>query len=180
MNLADELRKLQELHQNGSLTDAEFAAAKAKVISQSETASKPSTDLAMQRHLEEIKAQNAVAQLDRQWELERDRYMVAGQYGVRHLPSKGLSLLGGIVITGFGIVWIAVASNVAGGFGGGASFFPLFGLLFIAVGVGMSIYSFTKASQYEEAHARYRRRRAELLGDNPEAEPGFTDERIQE
>ena len=106
--------------------------------------------------------------------------MVAGQYGVRHIPSKGMSVLGGVVITGFGIVWIAIASTFTGGFGGGVSFFPLFGLLFIVVGVGMSIYSFNKASQYERAHARYQRRRAELLGANPEPEAGFTDERIQE
>ncbi|MCI0680610.1 MAG: SHOCT domain-containing protein [Gemmataceae bacterium] len=185
MNLADELRKLHELHRNGSLTDAEFAAAKARVLSQADAASGPGADQTMQQHLEEIKRQNEIAQLDRQWALERDRYMVPGNHGVRHLPSKGMSLFGGIAVAVFGAFWVAMASNIAGGMGGMASFFPLFGVLFIAVGVGMSIYSFTKASQYEEAHARYLRRRAELLGadrataDRP-AEAGFADERIQE
>lgn len=177
MALADELRKLQELHDNGSLTDAEFAAAKAKVLAQDAA---PAKDQAMQEHLEEIKAQNAVAQLDRQWAMERERYMVAGNYGVRQLPSKALSVLGGVVITGFGIVWTAMAANMGGGFEGAPSFFPLFGVLFILAGIGFSIYSFSKASQYEEAHARYRRRRVELLGGDRETDSGFSDERIQE
>jgi hypothetical protein len=186
MTIADELRKLQELHEAGSLTDAEFAAAKAKVLSSQAAGSGAGTDPAMKRHLKDIKRHNDVEQLDRQWALERDQYMVAGNYGVRHLPSKGMSVLGGVVIAVFGIFWTAMAANM----GGGASFFPLFGLLFVAVGVGMSIYSFTKASQYEEAHARYRRRRAELLGEDRvdenrvgedrEPEAGFSDERIKE
>lgn len=179
MNLADELRKLQELRQDGTLTEAEFAAAKAKVIAQGASSSS-GTDEAMQQHLEDIKRQNEVAQLDRQWELERERYMVPGQYGSRHLPSKGLSVLGGILIAGFGIVWVGVAATITSGIGGAASCFPLFGLVFIAVGVGMSIYSFNKASQFDEAHSRYQRRRAELLGAEGKDSPGFQDERIQE
>ena len=180
MTIADELRKLQELHEAGSLTDSEFAAAKAKVLSSQAAGSGAGTDPAMKQHLKDITRHNEVEQLDRQWALERDQYMVAGRYGGRHLPSKGMSLLGGVVIAVFGIFWMVMASNITGGMGGGPSLFPLFGLLFIAVGVGMSIYSFTKASQYEEAHARYRRRRAELLGEDREPEAGPGDERIQE
>src|SRR5262245_64098102 len=74
MTIADELRKLQELHDAGSLTDAEFAAAKAKVLSSQAAPSSAGTDQAMRQHLQDIKRQNEVEQLDRQWALERDQY----------------------------------------------------------------------------------------------------------
>jgi phage shock protein C len=35
MNLADEIKRLHELHQSGALTDAEFAQAKAKLLNDS-------------------------------------------------------------------------------------------------------------------------------------------------
>lgn len=38
---------------------------------------------------------------------------------------------------------------------------PLFGLLFIVVGAGMSAVSFAKAAEHEKAQQRYCQRRAE-------------------
>jgi hypothetical protein len=180
MALADELRKLQELHDSGSLTDAEFAAAKAKVLAQPSGGPAGASDEDVQQQLEEIKVQTALTRLDQQWALERESYMIMGRYGYRRLPSKGLSVFGGIAVTIFGIFWTVMALNIRGGFGGPVGFFPLFGVLFILVGIGVSIYSFNKASQYEEALARYRRRRAELLGGDRDIASQFTDERIQE
>jgi hypothetical protein len=112
----------------------------------------------MQEHLEEIKRQNEVAQLDREWQLERQQYMMANRYGRRQLPSQAGSVFGGVLIVGFGIVWTAMAASM-----GAPVFFPLFGVLFILVGVGVSIYSFTKAGAYQQALARYQRRRPQLL-----------------
>src|SRR5437879_3229328 len=81
-----------------------------------------------------------------------------GRYGQRSIPSQGMSVLGGVVVVGFGIFWTAMAASM-----GAPGFFPLFGVLFILAGVGMSIYSYTKASAYEEAQQRYQHRRAQLL-----------------
>jgi Short C-terminal domain len=156
MSMADELRKLQDLRDAGTLTDEEFAAAKASVLA-GEYADRPA-EPGMEAHLEEIKHQNDVAQLDREWAMERDRYMVAGRYGYRYLPTKGMSLLGGIMIVGFGILWTAFAAGM-----GAPVFFPLFGVLFILVGVGVSVNSFIKATQFEQARQRYQQRRSELL-----------------
>jgi hypothetical protein len=41
--------------------------------------------------------------------------------------------------------------------------FPLFGLLFICLGVGASVFSFNKARAYEDAHRLYLHRRDRLL-----------------
>jgi Short C-terminal domain len=156
MSMADELRKLQDLRDSGTLTDDEFAVAKASVLAGG-PADRPA-ESGMEAHLEEIKHQNDVAQLDREWALERDRYMVAGRYGYRYLPTKGMSLLGGIVIVVFGIFWTMFAAGM-----GAPIFFPLFGVLFILMGIGVSVNAFIKATQYEQARQHYQQRRAALL-----------------
>lgn len=166
MNIADELRKLQELHRSGGLTDAEFAAAKAAVLGHGTAAPE---NAVMREHLEEIKRQNDVAQLDREWEMERERLLIYGNNrygrGYSYVPSKGIAIFMGVITVGFGAFWTAMAASMAGGVGGPGAFFPLFGLIFIAAGVGMSIYTYTKATQYEQAHRAYQSRRARMLTD---------------
>jgi hypothetical protein len=156
MSMADELRKLQDLHAAGTLSDDEFAAAKATALASGQTDAP--ADRVVEGHLAEIKHQNDVAQLDREWAMERERYMVAGRYGYRYLPSRGMSLLGGIVVCGFGLLWTVMAASM-----GAPAFFPLFGLLFILLGIGVSANAFLKAGQYEDARLRYQRRRGQLL-----------------
>src|SRR6478736_6636819 len=156
MSMADELRKLQDLRDAGTLTDEEFAAAKASVLAGGPA--DRAAESGMESHLQEIKHQNDVAQLDRGRAIERDRYMVAGRYGYRYLPTKGMSLLGGIVIVGFGIFWTMIAAGM-----GAPIFFPFFGVLFILMGIGVSVNAFMKATQYEHARQNYQRRRAALL-----------------
>jgi hypothetical protein len=164
MSMADELRKLQDLRDAGTLTDEEFASAKARVLA-GEPAERPG-DSGVESHLEEIRHQNEVAQLDREWAMERDRYMMTGRYGYRYLPTPGMSVLGGVVIVGFGIIWTAMAAGI-----GAPIFFPLFGVLFILLGIGVSVISFMKATQYEQARQRYQRRRANLLARDSGPEP---------
>ena len=155
MSISDELEKLDRLRREGTLSESEFELAKRKVLEGPQTAESD--------QLEEIKSQNELAQLDREWELEREDYMVTGRYGNRHIPKQSTSLLSGIVIVVFGIFWTSMASTITGfGAPGAFSFFPMFGVLFIVVGVIVSISSFFTARQYNEAQRRYKRRRREL------------------
>jgi Short C-terminal domain len=155
MSMADELRKLQDLRDAGTLTDDEFASAKARVLA-GEPSDSPA-ESGVEGHLEEIKRQNDVEQIDREWAMERERYMVTGRYGYRSVPTQGASLIGGIVIVAFGILWTVLASGIGGGFA------AMFGVLFILFGAGISTYSFIKAGQYEQARQQYQRRRAALV-----------------
>src|SRR5262245_2883954 len=120
LNISDEFRKLQHLHHSGALTDEEFTAGKAAVLAQSAREDPTDNEPAVQSHLEQIRLQNEVARLDREWDLERERYMVAGRYGNRYVPSQGMSVLGGVVVVGFGIVWTGMAASM-----GAPGFFPL-------------------------------------------------------
>jgi DNA-directed RNA polymerase subunit RPC12/RpoP len=130
------------------------------------------TDLKEQ--VEKLTRQNEIDALDREWEAEKERFMVTGKHGHRHLPTRTGSLAGGIMITVFGIFWTAMAAGIAGftgRFGGGPfgrlfSCFPLFGVVFIVFGIGMSIISYNKAGEYEKALRRYNQRREEMLRQN--------------
>jgi Short C-terminal domain len=160
MSLSDELQKLQDLRRSGALTDEEFSAAKAAVLARHAAGGDPAPEPGVNAQLEEIRLQNDVARLDREWELERGRYMVAGKYGRRHLPTRASSVFGGVIIVAFGLFWTVTAGSIAGG-----GLFPLFGVVFIIAGIGMSVFSFKKAEEYEQGHDAYRRRRSRLLED---------------
>jgi hypothetical protein len=165
MNLADELSKLRDLHAKGALTDDELAAAKAHVLAQESSGPAVSSKGTVERHLQTIALQNDIAQLDREWELARDSYMVAGKHCQRYIPSQGGSLVTGVVLILFGAVWTTVAFAITSQspFGPMAQLFPIFGIVFIVFGVGRCWYSFDKAGEYAEAERRYRERRSELL-----------------
>lgn len=174
MRLIDELDKLSKLHASGALTDDEFAAAKAKVI-EGHAAGQPAST-GIEDQLLVIAQQNEVAELDREWEIARKSYMVPGKYGHRHIPSQVGSVVVGVVIGLFGVFWTVFAFGITGamashGNAGGpfalVSFFPLFGILFTVVGVGMCIYSFGRATDYAKAEREYRERRAKLVANRP-------------
>jgi ABC-type Na+ efflux pump permease subunit len=102
--------------------------------------------------------------------------MMTGRYGQRYLPTAGGSAIGGVVIVGFGVVWTLIASVMA--FGANRAFsghetgpnvfsiipcvFPLFGVLFVTVGIVMSVKSHQKAGEYQQAEQSYRQKRAEI------------------
>ena len=160
MTISDELQKLDELRRNGTISYDEFEIAKRMVLEGPQDTARPD-------HLEEIKAQNELAQFDREWELERENYMVAGKYGHKHIPGRFSSALGGFMIVGFGIIWTLMAASMTGfGRAGVISLFPLLGVLFVLFGAGMSMMAFVKAGQYQEARERYQRRRRELQNKN--------------
>jgi hypothetical protein len=160
-NLAEELRKLQEMHWSGALSDQEFARAKEKLLADSA----PLGRVAVEQQLEELQRQNEVTRLDLEWQQERETYMLRGRHGHSYLPTKPMSVMGGFLAVGFGLIWTAFASSVAGrmGEGGPGAFFPPFGVLFILAGIGFSWYAYSRADAFEKAEARYKQRRAELL-----------------
>lgn len=166
MNLADELRKLQELHQSGALTDKEFAAAKARILNGENTRALQGSPFEQER-LDSLERQNQLLQLDNNWQREREQYMIRGKYGHRYVPNKAWSVIGGGVAVVFGLFWTGMAFSITSGFPGGiGSLFPLFGVVFIVVGIAGSIYSFSRAEQYERAQRRYHQRRSQILGED--------------
>src|SRR5688500_14678191 len=108
MSIADELSKLEDLRRRGVLSESEFAQAKAAVLAGTDApADSASEHLA--EHLADVRQQNDLARLDREWQMEREQYLVAGRRGVRHVPTTGASLAGAGVVGVFGVFWTIFA-----------------------------------------------------------------------
>lgn len=123
----------------------------------------------LEENVDRLASRDELDRLDRQWEREREEYMISNKHGVRSLPNKSASVIMGVVVSVFGAMWMIFAFGITSGFGdmpggpgGMAGIFPFFGLVFIAFGVGMAIWSYQRAEQYEQAKARYEQRRAQL------------------
>jgi hypothetical protein len=122
-----------------------------------------SSDAAManvvRAHLACMEREARLANIDRQWELEREKYLVTGNFGQRKVPNAARSIFGGLVGVAFGILWTAVivTDDRAGPVGG--ALFSLFGVLAIIVSAVWGAYHYAVAQDYERAHAEYRRRR---------------------
>ena len=160
MSISEELQRLDELRRDGVLSNAEFDLAKRQVLEG------PDHTEATEQ-LGEIRAQNEVAQLDREWDLERENYMMTGKYRRQYKPTKAGSVFAGILITAFCVFWVGMANSMPS-FGpmGIASMLPLIGVLFGAFAVSKCIQGFIKAGQFEEAQSKYKLRRNQLLNEN--------------
>lgn len=123
----------------------------------------------LSERIDDLHSHSEVAALDREWEFEREKYMVTGKEGLRHIPTETASVAGGVIVTVFGCFWTAMATGMAwsapghGVFGIVKVIFPLFGVLFVIAGVASSLSSYSKAGNYRRAEKRYHRRRADLL-----------------
>jgi hypothetical protein len=185
MGLADELWKLQEMHQRGELSDEEYARAKAAVLSGAMPGAGGQLE-DLSRQMDEVARRQEVADIDRAWDQERLQFLATGTRGGTHdahghyvggtpyqyIPSRGGSIGTGIFAAVVGVIWMIFTARIGGGC------FALFGLVFIAFGIGMAVYNYNKAASYEEAHARYLRRRARALGED--AQVPFQNEPQQE
>jgi DNA-directed RNA polymerase subunit RPC12/RpoP len=115
----------------------------------------------MSESLEAIQLQNELERIDREWQIEREKYRIEGRNGTSTLPSGGSALvavIAGVVAVLFGVVWTNMASSM-----GAPGWFPFFGLIFILaafVGVASNVM---KASRYSRAEQTYLRRREEVL-----------------
>jgi hypothetical protein len=149
----DAIRRLQTLHGKGSLTDEQFAQSKAAILA----------NAPLDEHVAEIVLREELAELDGQWELERDQYLVQFKQ-IRYLPTKGTSVLIGVVMVAAGAIWTAGAHRIKGALPGDMpNSFSWFGVLFTIAWLGFSVYSYLQADRYERASEAYQRRREQLI-----------------
>ena len=165
MSLADDLTKLEELRRTGALSEKEFAQAKAKLLA-GDTPAGDAVAEKLGEQLAEVRYQNELERIDREWAIEREKYMVPDRYGRRYVPTTGASLAGGIGIGVFGVFWTIIAFSITGSapdempFSLVKVFFPLFGIGFTIFGVYMGFHAYGKAEAYTKAFADYQARRA--------------------
>ena len=154
MSITDEFTQLQALHEAGTLTDDEFTTAKAKVLAaESPTAS----DGALQKEVQQLKIQNTIIQLDQDWEIEREYYLVWRKDGTPLVPTTNSTVNDVIlvcIISVFLIVLGAVLPHVRT--------LMLAGAAVLAVGLYAIQSNYNKAIAYDQAEKRYRQQRNAL------------------
>jgi hypothetical protein len=117
--------------------------------------------------LKVIRLQNELEQLDREWAMQSASMMVTDKNGSKSVPSATGSVVGGVIMTMIGIFWMVATSSM-----GAPGFFPLFGLIFIAVAVIGMVTGATKSQAYETARDTMNLRRSQLLKKLEEARRG--------
>ena len=170
MSLADDLVKLEELRRTGALTDREFDQAKAALLAGGGRPAADPVAANLGAQLAEVRYQNELARIDREWEVEKEQYMVADRYGRRHVPTTGVGYGSAVVGGLFGVLWTVMAVSITGGHpdappGFGPPpivriVFPLFGVLFTVGAVCYGLHCVRKAEAYNRALAAYQARRA--------------------
>ena len=172
MSIADELQKLEELRQRGALTNEEFAQAKAKLLASTSETSKPDVSEHLSEQLAEVRYQNELARLDREWEIERQKYLITDRYGRQHIPTTGMGIGIAVVGGGFGVFWTIMAIAITGSgpsdgpFGVARVIFPLFGVVFVVGAIGYGIYAYSRAQEHDLALAAYQARRRAVRAEN--------------
>ena len=169
MSIAEELQKIEELYAHGTLTRDEFEQAKTKVLAEAAPPPVPA-DSQTARQIAELQRQNAVAQLDRDWDTERQQYMLRGRYGSRSVPTESGSIFSGIFVSAMGVLVLVLGSITAShpDSRGTGALLPLLGVAVILVGIISSVSSYSKAGQYRDAEQRYQENRARLLAEPDE------------
>ena len=130
----------------------------------------------LHEQVSKLTQQNDVEALDREWEQRKIHYVVTDKHGNTHVPTKTGSVVGGLFVVAFGLVWTVFAGGLSlfatagtGGVGAITLCFPLFGLCFIGFGAYQAYSAYHKAGEYEQAYEEYQRRRRELI-ENSSAE----------
>lgn len=168
MSIADELQKLEDLRRGGTLSDAEFQQAKAALLAGGTAAAEQPLGQHLSEQLAEFRHETELARLAREWEIERQQYLIANRYGLRHVPTAGMGIGTAVVGGVFGAIWLAMAVSITSGapdfgpFAIARLVFPLFGVVFIMAAVGRGIYCYSRAQKYDEAFRTYQTRRSQV------------------
>lgn len=124
---------------------------------------------------EQLRIEQEIARLDREWQLGRERFMVRGKDGQIRVPEKTPLLIGGGIAVVFGILWMLFAGGIAAFMGSGIhavgggplsllpGLFPCFGLLFIAVAIFGTMTAYRKADDFARHQQQYHAERSKLL-----------------
>ena len=84
--------------------------------------------------------------------------MIRGKDGEYSIPTMAGSMVGGLFVAAFGVVWIIFAFSM-----GAPVFFPLFGVIFIAFALFGTITVSRKARAYKDHQQRYESERRDAI-----------------
>lgn len=123
--------------------------------------------------LEKLTQQSELEALERNWEAQRQNFVLPNRSGDQPFPTEGAAWMGGAFIVFFGVLWTVMAIAITrsapnfGPFAAAKVIFPLFGLGFIAFGIftAIKIQQVAKKNRknLKEAERAYLRRRESII-----------------
>jgi hypothetical protein len=115
--------------------------------------------------LDQLIWQGELERIDREWEQQRETFVIVGRHGQRRYPDNSNTtgnVVGVSIVVIFLWFWLNTAHQM-----GAPPIFPLFGVfVLVAVVVGTAMES-QKAGEYNQAKADYEKRRSEHLARRP-------------
>jgi hypothetical protein len=116
--------------------------------------SKPSRGMLDQA---DIALEEELNTIDREWHIERDRYLMMSEFGGRKIPSKRRGVIAGIVLVGIAIGLFFMFQSLQPGLS--RELGPYISGIVLLFGVGLGWLQYSKGLDYERAHAAYLARR---------------------
>ena len=107
--------------------------------------------------VEKLRLEGELERVDREWMMQKEGFKVHDKNGRSSIPTETGTVIITVFIVIFGIFWMGLTASMAA-----PGFFPLFGLVFIAIGIFNGKSSLTKAKKYKSGRAQYRRKRREI------------------
>jgi hypothetical protein len=161
VGLFDELHKLEQLHQHGSISREELEHAKLQLLDSAPPDDNDCATLTLEEALAQDQAQDLaeLAQIDAEWEQERRQHQITTQRGQTFIPSKSGAWLQMVACVAFGVCWTIVGLMYPSGANFGDAFFPGLGIAIIAFSVIQGLYFLARAKRYQLAEAAYQQRR---------------------
>lgn len=155
MSVTNELHKLEELRVSGTLTEEEFARDMLALL-----AGGTPLSVAAEAHY-----QSELARIDREWEQEKERYLIPTWGGNRCVPTRWRDMFGlAIFFVALGVIWMSVWAILPAIFNPpGGSMLNLFlvcGIIKFGTGIYLASRNHSKAEAHNLAHAAYQQRRA--------------------
>lgn len=152
----------------------------------------------MAEDLEAIRSDTEVEQIDREWQMEREKYLEHDEHGSSSVPSTGgvvAVVIVGVIAFVLVVVWLGSFLSSTGGMGGGgpfgsgsplgsggpaspgdgiSTFFILGAVLMVVIIVISIVGALVRKSGYDEAETTYRVKRMSALNrtkSGPENKP---------
>jgi DNA-directed RNA polymerase subunit RPC12/RpoP len=110
--------------------------------------------------LEVLKLQSRLEQLDREWEVEREQYLLRGKHGETMVPTRGVIVVVGIIGCLFGLFWIILTRLM-----GAPIIFSLFGIIIVVGVFAVIIKAMSGAKAYERRKQIHDSKREQLIAE---------------
>jgi hypothetical protein len=123
----------------------------------------PRTGKAARKFLDEadVALEEELNTIDRDWQAERERYLMSSEFGGKRIPDKRRGLFAGGVLVALAVALFFMFQSLQPGMS--RELGPYISGFVLLFGIGLGWFQYSKGADYERAHAAYQARRAAAI-----------------